>query len=154
MKTIRGRLGCLNPEIAPYIFMDKKGYGFEKENPILVKSVAAEYELIKRLHLKEYSLTNCILKDLTRESIEVKGFSGLVDHFELMFNIYTENKIISKLYDVYFCAYPVDGEKPYTANEKLVEFNRIINNDIDIKLPEDFTVKYVKAPPYSTIAVG
>lgn len=149
MESIREKLSYLNPEIYSYKIMDKKGYGFEKDKPIVVKSVMAEYELIKRFHLKGYELYNCILKDYSRESIYDDKFT-LIDHFELLYNVYDEQGVMSKLYDVYFCCYKADNAE-YVKNEKIKEFNEIINNNISIQLPDDFTIKFVETkinPPY------
>jgi hypothetical protein len=141
MESIREKLSWLNPEICPYEIMDKKGYGFEETKPIMVKSVSAEYELIQRLHLIGYRLNNCILKDISREPIEVDGY-GIVDHFELLFNVYDEQGMKSKLYDVYFSCYDSEN-KPYSKTDKIIDYFNIVNCCADFPLPEDFTIKNV-----------
>lgn len=148
---MREMLEKLNPKVCRFKIMNKKGYGFEENKPIMVKSVAAEYEIIQRLHLKGYCLNRCYLKDVERESIIIDGFSGPVDHFEVMFDVFGIRGVTGKMYDIYFCAYPPSGEKEYTKEEKIKEYQKIVSNNMDIPIPKDFATKHVEHTQKGTV---
>ncbi len=49
MKSIKEKFLNLNKDVCPYEIVSRKGYGYEVDDPIRVKSVFGEYSLINVL---------------------------------------------------------------------------------------------------------
>ncbi len=90
---------------------ERKGYGYEKENPIEVPSPYEQIEFI-RSALPDYEgITNAhLIEGVRTGSLDAKGRLGLIDEYELAY-AYTKNgQPYAELFVIYFSFYPKEGE--------------------------------------------
>ena len=119
----------LNNKKIKYEYVSKKGYGFELDNPIQVAKVNDIYWLLKNIYLKN-SCGKII--DYDRRSMKSSLYRGLVDNFEVLFEIKNGSELEYKLYDLFFCAYPKLEDERTETGYILENFNK------DIEIPNEF----------------
>ena len=109
----------------------RSGYGFEKDNPIVVPIMHAMDDVLCGLQVKG---TRGGVIDYDRASERSKNFQGPVDHFEVLYRYVSAGSFRFKIYDIYFCCYPRVGEK-----RDFVQFCLGFSADIkEIELPKEF----------------
>ena len=139
MKSIKEKFLNLNKDVCPYEIVSRKGYGYEVDDPIRVKSVFGEYSLINVLAPENKSETSFCLKEINRlETTFSEKLNSTIDHFELLF-IEIENGIrVYKIYDLYFCAYKENNQTYSKVEQILCSMGEFLNDE---KLPEGFIFK-------------
>lgn len=139
MKSIKEKFLNLNKDACPYEIVSRKGYGYEVDNPIRVKSVFGEYSLINALAPENKSETSFCLKEINKlETTFSKKLNSTIDHYELLF-IEIENGIrIYRIYDLYFCAYKENNQTYSKVEQILFSMEESFN---DVKLSEGFRFK-------------
>ena len=86
MQSIKEKFLNLNKEVCHYEIVSRKGYGYEADDPIRLKSVFGEYSLINVLAPENKSETSFCLKEINRlETTFSKKLNSTIDHFELLF---------------------------------------------------------------------
>ena len=119
----------LNNKKIKYEYVSKKGYGFELDNPIQVAKVNDIYWLLKNIYLKN-SCGKII--DYDRRSMKSSFYRGLVDNFEVLFEIKNGSELEYILYDLFFCAYPKLEDERTETGYILENFNK------GIEIPNEF----------------
>ena len=139
MQSIKEKFLNLNKEVCHYEIVSRKGYGYEVDNPIRVKSVFGEYTLINVLAPENKSETAFCLKEINRlETTFSEKLNSTIDHLELLF-LELENEIrVYKIYDLYFCAYKENNQTYSKVEQILCSMGEFLN---DVKLPEGFRFK-------------
>lgn len=128
-------LKSFEPKLREWKIIKKYGYGFESNNPIMVKGVQAIYDLIKRLGLANKKVSEYSLKGYDRKSCLVNPkFRGPIDHYKLYYQVIRASELVNEIYDLYFCAYPLIEEQPYSI------FDIICCELSEIKLPKEFSL--------------
>lgn len=113
--------------------VERKGYGFEADKPISVPTIQDMYDVLKNLKIK--NIETSFVCDFDRTSIHVEEYSGLVDHFEVLF-CYTQNeKFRFRIYDLYLCAYNKKEENP---KKYYLDFFSGLR---EIVIPQEFELK-------------
>ena len=129
------RQGLLN-----YDIIENLGYGYEVDNPIMVKSVQGEYMFIKALAPIGVNDDMFFLKDIKRiGSCKSKKLNSIVDHYEVLFRVFNEEKQnYFMLYDIYICAYQ-ENNKRYSHIEQIMSID---GADLDeIKMPQGLRLR-------------
>ena len=139
MQSIKEKFLNLNKEVCHYEIVSRKGYGYEVDDPIRLKSVFGEYSLINVLAPENKSETAFCLKEINRlETTFSEKLNSTIDHFELL-SLELENEIrVYKIYDLYFCAYKENNQTYSKVEQILCSMGEFLN---DVKLPEGFRFK-------------
>lgn len=139
MQSIKEKFLNLNKEVCHYEIVSRKGYGYEVDDPIRIKSVFGEYSLINVLAPENKSETAFCLKEINRlETTFSEKLNSTIDHLELLF-LELENEIrVYKIYDLYFCAYKENNQTYSKVEQILCSMGEFLN---DVKLPEGFRFK-------------
>ena len=139
MQSIKEKFLNLNKEVCHYEIVSRKGYGYEVDDPIRLKSVFGEYSLINVLAPENKSETAFCLKEINRlETTFSEKLNSTIVHLELLF-LELENEIrVYKIYDLYFCAYKENNQTYSKVEQILCSMGEFLN---DVKLPEGFRFK-------------
>ena len=116
------------------IEVEKRGYGFEKEKPLMIVGTNNVLKLVSNLRIDRKNIIMSFPQIKSINSIEVDGIFGLVDEVEVDFIVRNEkNEEIIERYHIYICGY-----KPAENKEDMLM--KMINLDMqEFEIPEGFS---------------
>lgn len=118
----------------------KTGYGFEKENPIMIIGANNVSKVIENLRVDRDDILMSFPQIRAIRSMEVEGIFGTVDEVEVDFVIRTKSgKLFVENYHIFICGYKPAESKA----DMLIKMADIYLQDFEI--PEGFS--YFKPNP-------
>lgn len=135
-KTLKEAFEEMSKKEPSFKIMELSGYGYELDNPIMVKGVFQINQVIRNLGIADKQPGEYVLFNAHRVGSFTTGkFAGPVDKYELHFGVNRDGKGSHELYEMYFCAYPREGEA-YSPLDLFVD-----NSIEDVMPPKGFKIK-------------